>query len=95
MILRMESSLTRTLKTKDRLCCGTTNSDGGCGRPRTTRKAGRMRRQREYLALAVEVSKEAQEGILGIRPEIMHQESSKTLRVGRYLLLREHHSPEE
>lgn len=90
MILRMESSLMRTLKTKDRPCSDTINNDGACGPPRTTRRAGRRLRQRGYLALAVEVSKEAQEGILGIRPEIIHQESSRTLRIGRFLQLREH-----
>lgn len=95
MILRMESSLTRTLKTKDRLCSDTKNKDGVCGPPRTTRRTGKRHRRRGYLALAVEVSKEAQEGILGIRPEIIHHESSKTLRIGRYLQLREHRSPGE
>jgi hypothetical protein len=75
----MESSLMRTLKTKDRLCYGTTK-DGASELPRTTR----TRRRRGYLALALEVSKEAQEAILGIRPEIMHPGSSKTATIGRF-----------
>ena len=95
MILRMESSLTRTLKTKDRLCSGMINNDGACEPTRTMRRIGRRPRRKGYLALAVEVSKEVQEGILGTRPEIMPQESSRTLRIGRFLQQREHRYPEE
>ena len=90
MILRMESSLTRTLKTKDRLCCGTTR-DGASELPRRTR----TRKRRGYLALALEVSMEAQEGILGIRPEIMHPGSSKTLTIGKFLQRRGPRCPSE
>jgi len=90
MILRMESSLTRTLKTKDRLCCGTTR-DGASELPKTTR----TRKRRGYLALALEVSKEAQEGILGTRPEIMPPVSSKILTIGKFLQRREPLCPNE
>jgi len=86
MILRMESSLTRTLKTKDRLCSGTTKYDANAPQKRD-RKAGP--RRREYIAEIMEVSREAQEGILGIRPEIIHRDSSKTLTVGRFLQRKE------
>jgi hypothetical protein len=66
MILRMESSLTRTL-TKEHLCCGTASTkDGTAVLPR--RQSGRTR---EVLAVVVEVSREAQEGIIGIRPQSM------------------------
>lgn len=92
MILRMESSLTRTLKTKDHPCCDTTNDDA-CGL-RKTQKPGRKRR-RGYLALAVEVSKEAQKAILGTRPGMVHPGSSKTLTIGRFLQQRELHCPDE
>ena len=66
MILRMESSLTRTL-TKERLCCSTESGRGGIV---VVRKRTRGR-TRGVLALAVEVSKEAQEGIIGIHPQMM------------------------
>jgi hypothetical protein len=90
MILRMESSLTRTLKTKDRQCCGTTR-DGASELP----KMERTRRRRDYLALAVEVSREVQEGIIGTRPEIMPPASSKILAIGKFLQRRERRCPSE
>lgn len=64
MILRMESSLTRTLKTKERLCFDTIDNAANA---QLQRRAGRTK---VILLAAVEVSKEAQEGILGIRPQI-------------------------
>jgi hypothetical protein len=73
----------------------TNNGDACETMTTTTCIAGRRRRRRCYLALAVEVSKEAQEGILGIRPEIMHQGSSKTLHIGRFLQQREHRYPRD
>jgi hypothetical protein len=66
MILRMESSLTRTL-TKERLCCDTVSTRDGIALLRK-RPSGR---KRACLAAVVEVSREAQEGIMGIRPQIM------------------------
>lgn len=68
MILRMESSLTRTLKTKERPCYDTTGNENDVAqllRKRTGRKS-------LVLLAVVEVSKEAQDGILGIRQEMMH-----------------------
>ena len=66
MILRMESFLTRTL-TKERLCYGTASTKDGI--VVLQRRLGG--RKREVLAVVVEVSREAQEGILGLRPQIM------------------------
>lgn len=66
MILRMESSLTRTL-TKDRPCYDTTSTQDGI----VVLQRRRSGRTREVLAVVVEVSREAQEGIIGIRPQIM------------------------
>jgi hypothetical protein len=58
--------LTRT-STKGRLCCDTASSQAGTAAlPR--RRSGRTR---EVLAVVVEVSREAQEGIIGIRPQSM------------------------
>lgn len=66
MILRMESSLTRTL-TKERPCYGTASTQDGI----VVLQRRRSDRMREVVAVVVEVSKEAQEGIIGIRPQIM------------------------
>lgn len=85
----------RTSKTKDRLCFDTINSDGGCMRLKTMRTFGMRWKRRDYLALAVEVNREAQEAILGIRSEMMHQGSSRTLQIGRFLQQREHRCPRE
>ena len=65
MILRMESSLTRTL-TKERLCYGTASTKDG-----TVLQRRRSGRKREVLAVVVEVSREAQERIVGISPQVM------------------------
>lgn len=70
MILRMESSLTRTLKTKDRLCYEAIK-DGNIEHLKTKPRIGIVRWM-GYLALAVEVVAEAQEAIQGIRPAVMH-----------------------
>jgi hypothetical protein len=66
MILRMESSLTRTL-TRERPCYGTASTRDGI----VALQRRRSDRTREVVAAVVEVSKEAQEGIIGIRPQIM------------------------
>lgn len=82
MILRMESSLTRTLKMKERPCSGTIDneSENVIGQIRRS-GAGRTR---VLLLEVVVVMKEAQEGLLGMRPEIMHpglSTSRKRIRV--------------
>ena len=58
--------MTRTL-TKERLCYGTASTKDGI--VVLQRRLGG--RKREVLAVVVEVSREAQEGILGLRPQIM------------------------
>ena len=79
----------RTLKTKDRLCFEAIK-DGDGGHLRTRWRVGTVR-WIQYLAVAMEVVVEAQEGILGIRPAIMPPDwsQSRTLRVGRCLRRRE------
>jgi hypothetical protein len=56
MILRMESSLMRTLKTKERLCYDTIDSDAIL--PQQRRPSGE---KRAILAAVVVVTREAQE----------------------------------
>lgn len=79
MILRMESSLMRTLKMKDRLCYRAIKGDGK-KKTDTVRWIG-------YLVVAMEVIAEAQEGIQGTRPSIMPPDlcQSKILRIGIFL----------
>ena len=52
---------------KERLCYGTESSRDGI----VLLQKRRNGRKRELLAAVIEVSKEAQEGIIGIRPQIM------------------------
>ena len=66
----MESSLTRTLKTKDRLCCEAIKEDD-IDLLKMTKANGTVK-WIGYLTLAVEVAVEAQEAIQGTRPEMMH-----------------------
>lgn len=60
--------MTRTLKTKERLCYDTIGNENAIVQLRT-KPSGR---RRVVLLAVVEVSREAQDGILGIRQEIMH-----------------------
>jgi hypothetical protein len=84
MILRMESSLTRTSKTKERLCCDTTDNDEMQMKPVGTRA---------ILVAVVRVNKEAQEGVLGIKPNNMcpgwSASINPTVAVGRFRRRRE------
>jgi hypothetical protein len=97
MILRMESSLMRTLKTKDHLCYEATR-DSDIEPLRTKSKRGTVK-WIGYLAVAAEVSREAQEGILGSRQETKHpgwsRKASKILVVGQCLHRRELHCLDE
>jgi hypothetical protein len=91
MILRMESSLTRTLKTKERLCCDTIDNDAMSQLQKMTG------RKRAMLVAAVEVSREAQEGILGMQPARMYPgwstSKTPTAVVGRCRLRKERRCP--
>jgi hypothetical protein len=87
----MGSSLTRTLKTKDRLCYeAIKGGDVEILKKKKKPRAGTTRWM-GYLALAVEVVDEAQQGIQGTQPQNMHPDwyRSRTLLIGRYLLQRE------
>jgi hypothetical protein len=92
MILRMESSLMRTLKTKERLCCDTIDNDAMSQLQRKT-----TGKKRAILVAAVEVSREAQEGILGMQPARMYPgwstSKTPTAVVGRCRLRKERRCP--
>jgi hypothetical protein len=96
MILRMESSLMRTLKTKERPCFSTTGN-GNENVIGQMQKSG-AGRTRVMLLEAVVVIREAQEGLLGMRPQIMHPGLStsrkRILVVAIFHPLRGHHCRE-
>lgn len=67
MILRMESYLTRTSKTKGRRCCDTTES----GSDIELMKKAEAGSTRVILLGVVAQIRAAQEALLGMRPEIL------------------------
>lgn len=91
MILRMESCLTKSSKTKARPCCDTTENENALGQLKR-QGAGRTR---VILLELVVVIREAQEGLLGMKPEILHPglSTSRTriLVVGLFHPLKERH----
>ena len=68
----MESSLTRSLRTKERLCLHTIDdgSENAIGLLR--RKVDGRVRVRAILLEVVVVGREAQEALLGMKPEMLH-----------------------
>jgi hypothetical protein len=95
MIQRMESSLMRTLKTKDRLCFEAIKGSDTV-HLKTKMKAGTVKWM-GYLVVVLEVMAEAQEGIRGTRPAIMHPDwsRSRTLQIGRCLQRRGPQCPDQ
>lgn len=67
MILRMESYLTKSLRTKGRRCCGTTENENALAQ---LKGKGAGKTQTILLEVVV-VIREAQEGLLGMKPEIL------------------------
>jgi hypothetical protein len=91
MILLMESCLTRNSKTKERLCCDMIENENDIGQ---LRRQGAGRTRAILLELVV-VIREAQEGLLGMRPETLHPGWStswnRTLVVGLFHPRKGHH----
>lgn len=91
MILLMESCLTKSSKTKERRCYVMIENENAIGQ---LRKQG-AGKTRAILLEVVVVIKEAQEGLLGMRLEILHPGLStsrkRILVVGLFHPLKGHH----